>query len=372
MKLEMIYQSSIMLNYIERAGRTCYKSENKITEISDPSKFVTSIVKRGHESVIEHGNIILALKTDDRFIYEVVLLLSNNKYIDIIYKKEINTYILYGNIRAFKDYVRYINIVKEDILDIDYLYVYNGLLNTIFYKLDKSLFIDFINEGLLKENKFENQPTNKQLELEFLNTKIGNVNLYNLDLLSKMEENKYKEIKEKYKLTLPEILKMCTFTVMSRDTRSTTHQHVRHRRASYSQESQRYINYNKKEGNMHVPENMKDIYVQIEGKLPKMSIKEILELDMDIYKNLISQGVKPEDARGILPNNILSDIVMTRNIYEFNHIIEMRGNIHAQREIRITTCNMLKSLYMIANDDLKDYFDSRYVINEENQTIILL
>lgn len=45
-----------LLTTIEAAGRTCYKSEDKITDGS-AEKFVRGIIKRGHEAVIEHGSL---------------------------------------------------------------------------------------------------------------------------------------------------------------------------------------------------------------------------------------------------------------------------------------------------------------------------
>lgn len=58
-KVELINSPSYsgLLSLIELAGRTCYKSESKITEDS-AEKFVRNILKRGHEAVIEHGNPI--------------------------------------------------------------------------------------------------------------------------------------------------------------------------------------------------------------------------------------------------------------------------------------------------------------------------
>lgn len=55
-KVELINSPSYsgLLSLIELAGRTCYKSESKITEDS-AEKFVRNILKRGHEAVIEHG-----------------------------------------------------------------------------------------------------------------------------------------------------------------------------------------------------------------------------------------------------------------------------------------------------------------------------
>ena len=52
-----------ILSLIEQAGRTCYKSESKITEDS-AEKFVRNILKRGHEAVIEHGVVTVRFICD--------------------------------------------------------------------------------------------------------------------------------------------------------------------------------------------------------------------------------------------------------------------------------------------------------------------
>jgi len=60
-----------ILKHIERCGRVCYKSEDKITENS-ASKFVTGIIKRGHESVIEHYSITVRVICDRGVSHEIV------------------------------------------------------------------------------------------------------------------------------------------------------------------------------------------------------------------------------------------------------------------------------------------------------------
>jgi thymidylate synthase (FAD) len=64
-------KGSDILKKIERAGRTCYKSEDKITDESSEA-FVRSIIKRGHESVLEHHNITLRFITDRGVSHEIV------------------------------------------------------------------------------------------------------------------------------------------------------------------------------------------------------------------------------------------------------------------------------------------------------------
>jgi len=60
-----------ILQFIEQCGRTCYKSENKIT-VDSAEKFVRSLIKRGHESVLEHFNITVKVITNRGVSHEIV------------------------------------------------------------------------------------------------------------------------------------------------------------------------------------------------------------------------------------------------------------------------------------------------------------
>ena len=60
-----------MLQKIERIGRVCYKSEDLITEDS-AEKFIRNILKRGHESVIEHEKISVKMVCDRGVTHEIV------------------------------------------------------------------------------------------------------------------------------------------------------------------------------------------------------------------------------------------------------------------------------------------------------------
>lgn len=60
-----------MLKSIERAGRTCYKSEDKITDES-AEKFIEMLIKRGHESVLEHEKISILFVCDRGVSHEIV------------------------------------------------------------------------------------------------------------------------------------------------------------------------------------------------------------------------------------------------------------------------------------------------------------
>ena len=60
-----------VLNHIEKCGRVCYKSEDKITETS-AAAFVAGIIKRGHEAVLEHFNITVKFICDRSVSHELV------------------------------------------------------------------------------------------------------------------------------------------------------------------------------------------------------------------------------------------------------------------------------------------------------------
>ncbi len=70
-EIQTVFDRGIILRHLEAAGRTCYKSENEITEES-ASKFVRGIVKRGHESVIEHWSVTVKFICDRGVTHELV------------------------------------------------------------------------------------------------------------------------------------------------------------------------------------------------------------------------------------------------------------------------------------------------------------
>lgn len=62
---------AVVLDTIERVGRTCYKSEDKMTEFS-AEDFVRRLIKRGHEAMIEHGSVTLRFINDRGISHEEV------------------------------------------------------------------------------------------------------------------------------------------------------------------------------------------------------------------------------------------------------------------------------------------------------------
>lgn len=137
--------------------------------------------------------------------------------------------------------------------------------------------------------------------------------------------------------------------------RAFTHQLVRHRLASFSQQSQRYVD--ESNFNFIVPP-------EIEGNDEAKKIYlEHMEQVLEIYKKLRSSGVKKEDARFILPNALESQIVFSANFRELRSILKLRLEKHAQWEIRRVFIEILKVLQNHAPTVFGDF-----EINEEDWT----
>ncbi|MGQ9551605.1 MAG: FAD-dependent thymidylate synthase [Candidatus Bathycorpusculaceae bacterium] len=117
--------------------------------------------------------------------------------------------------------------------------------------------------------------------------------------------------------------------------RAMTHQLVRHRIASYTQQSQRYVKYDTLEKYVmpHSIENNAEAKKLFEETLQKVS---------DAYQNLLKCGVPKEDARFILPNAAKTNIIVTMNARELHHFFNLRCCTRAQWEIREVATEMLK------------------------------
>lgn len=129
------------------------------------------------------------------------------------------------------------------------------------------------------------------------------------------------------------VLEHETISIKAITNRSVSHQLVRHRIASYSQESQRYCNYSKDKFN-------DEITVIKHAKFRKgidvaFDIWRIACEDSEYqYFKLLGMGVSPEDAREVLPNSVKTEIIMTMNIRSWRNFFKTRLDIAAQLQIR--------------------------------------
>lgn len=123
----------------------------------------------------------------------------------------------------------------------------------------------------------------------------------------------------------PSTLEHITFTFYIEGiSRVTSHQLVRHRIASYTQESQRYS----------TAENDYITPPSIANNRWELKFKEYVNKAYELYNEMIKSGIPYEDARYILPQASSTRLLMTVNLREFIHIACLRTSIHAQWEIK--------------------------------------
>ncbi|MZQ97194.1 MAG: FAD-dependent thymidylate synthase [Acidaminobacter sp.] len=126
------------------------------------------------------------------------------------------------------------------------------------------------------------------------------------------------------------VLEHVSITVRIITDRAIANELTRHRIASYSQESTRYVKYDDIE--VIAPVDLDDVSFK--------AWKEKCENDQWIYKLLLGYGEKPENARAVLPLSLKTELIMTANIREWRHVIKLRSSLAAHPDMRILM-NML-------------------------------
>ena len=116
--------------------------------------------------------------------------------------------------------------------------------------------------------------------------------------------------------------------------RALTHQLVRHRLASYNQQSQRYVTYAEEPCFITPPSVATD-------PVASAAFAEATAAAFAAYRALVDAGVPAEDARYLLPNAMETKIVVTMNVRELLHFFELRCCKRAQWEIRELALAML-------------------------------
>lgn len=155
------------------------------------------------------------------------------------------------------------------------------------------------------------------------------------------------------------VLEHVGFTAHLVTNRGVTHELVRHRvGVAYSQESSRYINYNKG---------------KFGGELRFIKPPELTEEELEFwtesmrkaeetYRCLVAKGVAPQIARGVLPNDTKTEIVVTANLREWHHIFSLRCAPPAHPHMRhIMQMGLAKVFDWFAPvfDDLAELVDDR-------------
>ena len=267
--------------FIERVGRLCYKSEDKIKEGSD-KVFVKNLVRREHWAMLEHETIYLSMS--EKFMrdfltnmdYEDEKLtffnMTRNPYLDI--------YILSGSFRSF-----------HDLFEMGY----------------NSKPLNFIKAGL--------QFAYPLVFGEAVDFSSDDYDYGKYDCVMLTRDEFMRRFSDREDILFSHLTHTFKFVC----DRGVSHELVRHRVASFAQESTRYCNYGK--------DNEITVIDPFfwESKPEAYTVWKIICEDCEMaYLNLLSGGYTPQEARAVLPNSLKTEIVVTATEKEWQHIVNLR------------------------------------------------
>ena len=288
------------LKLIERIGRICYKSEDKITDTSY-EQFVTQMINSGHTAMLEHCT--LHFETDYLFV-EALKWYSPFAHNITYSSKDVVRMSL--NATAFRELVDIV-LSRNHALATDAQTAVLAMLAEA-YKVYPVLFIDLWNANVVAI----------QDAVETVETYGSYINLlkeFSIDTLK----------------TAHDILTHVYKTFVFITDRGVTHELVRHRIPSYAQESTRYVNYSKQD-EITVIDPMYGIANDVKTRALSVHLLNEIEatwrkamLDAEeAYMKLIHLGATPQIARSVLPNSTKTEIAVTTNLYEWFHIFFLR------------------------------------------------
>ena len=258
--------------WIERAGRTCYRSEDSIVEGSGIT-FVKNIIKRKHFSVIEHSNLVVRTKHKSSFPVETMT-----------------------NIKMWFDSPFFQFAIQED-----RVYIAGNWRAWIEWAMANDI-----------DTPFEEFPGC----------------LFDDDPIVEVVEDPYE---------IPDELIMITVEHVCN--RAVSHELVRHRPASYSQESQRYCRYGSI--NFIIPWWLEGANETVQG----LFIQSLVAAEFT-YKEFLKNGHNAQEARVVLPNATATKIVTSAYIPQWKHMFYLRCAKAADpsmRQIMIPTEKEFKS-----------------------------
>ena len=150
------------------------------------------------------------------------------------------------------------------------------------------------------------------------------------------------------------VIEHVSFTVKFIVDRGVSHEMVRHRLASYSQESTRYCNYSKDDFQSEI--TFIEPYYLAEGSPGWMEWMLAMEAAEKAYFNLLNIGHSPQEARSVLPNSLKTEVVMTANLREWRLFFKLRTSMAAHPQMREVTrplLNELKRIIPVVFDDIE-------------------
>lgn len=286
---------------IEYAGRKCYQSTHKITDDSYKS-FFEMVVKRGHESVLEHAcfSAYISEKT-----YKHILSYHQNPF--QYFAMSSDSFIYTGSVRAWRDLLANVHFVYEDLVES------LSPMRDLFIRINKRYGVNYYNEMQKYNYTHTEDYFNKYLQR---NDRINH--------------------------------RLITFEWIS--DRGITHELVRHRKMGFSQESSRYCSYNSSGEETtkmffidpfdyeNVPYNNKIITNETKLKTNiekgRIVFDETLDKITECYNQLKELGFSNDVARSILPNALKTNIVFSCYEDYLPHFFNLRCDKTAHYQIR--------------------------------------
>lgn len=158
------------------------------------------------------------------------------------------------------------------------------------------------------------------------------------------------------------VLEHYSFTVKFICDRGVSHEIVRHRMASYCQESSRYCNYSK-DGFGNEITVIKPLFLEVGTDKWEMW-RDACNMAERFYFELLDCGCSPQEARSVLPNSLKTEVVMTANIREWRHFLKLRCSpaAHPQmREVALILLDKVHDLIPVCFDDIwTEYCEGNY------------
>ena len=301
--------SQEILKKIEICGRVCYKSEGKIKEDS-AEKFVASLIKRGHEAVLEHASFIV--ETSDEFYDETKYVVNNleesTEFMSFLRFTNDRRPIISGNVRAWRSFFAAVMTECNELPSATKKFIKNNPI--IFPEFQKAKF-------------------------------------------RKVADDDFKILSVSDLQTINEKLTHQDVTVKFVVDRGVSHEIVRHRLASYCQESTRYCNYSKEDFGSEITFIIPDYLAY--GSAAWKTWKETMKACEDAYFKMLDFGLSPQEARAVLPNSLKTEVVMTANIREWRLFFKLRtaSAAHPQmQEVTRPLLDELKELIPVVFDDI--------------------
>ncbi|MGB5049381.1 MAG: FAD-dependent thymidylate synthase [Caldilineaceae bacterium] len=309
-------QSTYQENVIEYAGRVCYRSTHRM---GTAPGFISARVREGHEDIIEHIVITLRVTgSDDPLRWRML-----NRHCEVTQDAD-GSWVVSGNTRVWLDFLRR-GIAVEAL--------------PLFYAIAPNVYAEYA--GKVSPAPLAPLPTQATIDLcALLPSVLDGMRVtllgYTQPMLGDTESRTHHG--------------SATF-LFEGISRACTHQLVRHRLASFSQESQRYVDLSKGEWSAIIPPAVS------EHPEARARLEEAWEYLQNTYRDLRAMGIRKEDARFLLPNAAETRIVTTMNFAAWSHFLWLRAvDKAAQWEIRAMGQRVLEMLHTIAPDVFAEHW----------------